>query len=90
MRFLLTQIIIIILIFIFIAALSNLTELGVVGWIIAGSTGHALFRIYKLLHNSFRTPVVKGRYSSNDPGTSDYSAQLYSFMFDDVTRPRDD
>ena len=90
MRFLLTQIIIIILIFVFIAALSNLTELGVVGWIIAGSTGHALFRIYKLLHNSFKTPVVKRRYTSSDPVVSDYSAQIYSFMFDDVTRAKDD
>ena len=90
MRFLLTQIIIIILIFVFFAALSNLTELGVVGWIVAGSTGHALFRIYRLLHNSFRTTNVKRHHMTSDHSTSDYSEQLYSFMFDDVTRTRDD
>ena len=88
MRFLFTQMIIIILVCIFIAALSNLTELGVVGWIIASSTGHALYKIFKLMHNSFSSTKSEEHRSSSNPASSNLSRQLQSFMFDDATGTR--
>ena len=91
MRFLLAQMIIVILVCVFIAALSNLTELGAVGWIIAGSTGHCLFKIYRLMYNSFKAADVNAR--SQPPcnnGSHSLSRRLESFMFDDATGVRDD
>ena len=82
MRFLIIQIVIVILVCIFIAALSNLTELGFVGWILAGSTGHALFKIFKHMHDGMK--------SSKSPETSDFSDKMQSFMFDDATGLNDE
>jgi len=90
MRFLVIQMIIVILVCIFIASLSNLTDLGFVGWIIAGSTGHALYKIYKHMHYSYKTTERKGKCSYCNSGISDFSDQVQSFMFDDVTSVRDD
>jgi len=90
MRFLFTQIIIVILVCIFIAALSNLTELGFVGWIIAASTGHGLYKIYKHMHYSYRTSKRKTRCTSCNHDISDFSAELQSFLFDDATGITDD
>ena len=91
MRFLVIQIVVVILVCIFIAALSNLTELGVVGWIIAGSTGHALYKVYKHMHYSYKTSSKrKCSYCSSEITASDFSRQVQSFMFDDVTSARDE
>ena len=92
MRFLVIQIVVVILVCIFISALSNLTELGVVGWIIAGSTGHALYKVYKHMHYSYRSSSRKRTcsYCSSDIPDSDLSSQVQTFMFDDVTGARDD
>ena len=54
MRFLVIQMIIVVLVCIFFAALANLTELGIAGWILAGSTGHALCRIYRHMHHNMK------------------------------------
>jgi len=89
MKFLVIQIVIVVLVCIFVASLSNLTELGVVGWIIAGSTGHALYKIYKHMHYSYKTSTKrKCSYCNSD--MPDFSDQLQSFMFDDATGVRDD
>jgi len=82
--------IIVILICIFIAALSNLTELGAVGWIIAGSTGHALYKIYKHMHYSYKAKTVKHRCPTCNFNASDFSKQIQEFMFDDATGINDD
>ena len=85
MRFLCIQITIVILVCIFIAALSNLTELGAVGWIVAGSAGYTLHKIYRHMHKSLKTKVSKERCLFCDPDESELSGQLHSFMFDDAT-----
>jgi len=90
MRFLIIQIIIVSLVCIFIAALSNLTELGVVGWVIAGSTGHCLYRIYKHMHYNLKTEDAKRKCAACSAKTPDFSGQIQSFMFDDVTGIRDE
>lgn len=90
MRFLLIQMIIVILICIFIAALSNLTELGIVGWILAGSTGHALYRIYVHLHNSMKSGDAREKYKSCSHAELGLSEKLQAFMFDDATRSGDE
>ena len=90
MKFLITQIIIITLVCIFIAALSNLTELGIIGWIIAGSTGHALYKVFKHMHYSMKFDERKRKYSLNNYEASDFSNRLESFMFDDVTGIKDE
>jgi len=90
MRFLVIQIVVVILVCIFIASLSNLTELGFVGWIIAGSTGHALYKVYKHMHYSYRTTSSKRKCSRCNSELTDFSNQLQSFMFDDATGVRDD
>jgi len=90
MKFLISQIIIVILICLFIAALSNLTELGAVGWIIAASTGHALYRIYRSIHRSMKSLNSRSRCPTCDQGTVNLSEQMQSFMFDDATGVRDD
>jgi len=77
MRFLFTQIVIVILVCIFFAALSNLTELGLTGWIMAGASGYSLYKIYIGIHNGFKPGGRKA--------ASGLSAVLESFMFDDVT-----
>jgi len=92
MRFLVIQIVVVILVCIFIAALSNLTELGVVGWIIAGSTGHALYKVYKHMHYSYRASGTKRKcgYCNSEITASDFSRQMQSYMFDDATGIRDE
>ncbi|MCL2426055.1 MAG: hypothetical protein FWD05_06930 [Oscillospiraceae bacterium] len=85
MRFLVIQIIIVILICIFFAALSNLTELGILGWVLAASTGHGLYRIYKHLHRSMKASNSKRKCISCNAKASDLSYQIQSFMFDDAT-----
>ena len=90
MRFLVIQIIIVILVFIFVAALANLTELGFVGWIIAGSTGHGLYRIYKHMHYSMKSASAKRSCPSCNSGAADLSEQIQTFMFDDATELRDE
>jgi len=93
MRFLVIQIVVVILVCIFISALSNLTELGVVGWIIAGSTGHALYKVYKHMHYSYRASSGTKRkcaYCNSEISESDFSRQMQSFMFDDATGARDE
>jgi len=93
MKFLVIQMVIVVLVCIFIAALSNLTELGIAGWIIAGSTGHALYRVYKHMHYSMKFDERKRRYSANDYNTQDhtqdFSSQIQYFMFDDATELQD-
>jgi len=90
MKFLFTQVIIVILICIFIATLSNLTELGVIGWIVAWSSGHALYKIYKHMHYSFRSYGAKKKCEFCDHTASDFSKQVQTFLFDDATGTRDD
>ena len=90
MKFLFTQMIIVILVCIFIAALSNLTELGAIGWILAASTGHALYKIYKHMYYSFRTGDKKQTHTPYRPQQSYLSEQIRSFMFDDATELHDD
>jgi len=92
MRFLVIQIVVVILVCIFIAALSNLTELGVVGWIIAGSTGHALYKVYKHMHYSYKTSGTKRKcsYCNSEITDSEFSRQMQSFMFEDVTGIKDE
>jgi len=90
MKFLVIQMIIVILVCIFIAALSNLTELGIVGWIIAGSTGHALYRVYKHMHYSMKLDERKRKHISNNFASSDLSSQIQYFMFDDATELQDE
>ncbi|MDR2568976.1 MAG: hypothetical protein LBD23_01595 [Oscillospiraceae bacterium] len=90
MRFLIAQIIIVILVCIFVAALSNLTELGLVGWILAGSTGHALFKIFKLMNNGLKSKDANKSRASRNHIINDLSERLQSFMFDDATEVRDD
>jgi len=90
MKFLIIQMIIVILVCIFFAALSNLTELGIVGWIIAGSTGHALYRVYKHMHYSMKFDERKRKYTSGNDRTKSLSSQIQYFMFDDATELQDD
>jgi len=90
MKFLIIQMIIVILVCIFFAVLSNLTELGIVGWIIAGSTGHALYKVYKHIHYSMKFDERKRKYTSNDFETTNLSSQLQTFLFDDATELQDD
>ena len=90
MKFLITQIIIVILVCIFIAALSDLSELGAVGWIIAGSTGHALYKIYKNMHQTAKPSDSKTRCPTCNTKVTNLSDQMQSFMFDDATGLNDD
>jgi len=90
MKFLLTQIIIVILVCVFIATVSNLSDWGFVGWIIAGSTGHALYKIYKHMHYSFRPKKPRKKCPSCSSDLPSFSDQIQSFMFDDATGVHDD
>jgi len=90
MKFLAIQMIIVILVCIFIATLSNLTDLGIVGWIIAGSTGHALYKVYKHMHYSMKFDERKRRYSASDFNKTDLSNKIQYFMFDDATELQDE
>ena len=85
MKFLVIQMVIVILVCIFIAALSNLTELGIAGWILAGSTGWALYRVYKHMHYSMKLSERKRKEIPCDFIESDLSHQIQYFMFDDAT-----
>ena len=90
MKFLFIQIIIVALVCIFIAALSNLTELGVVGWIIAASTGHGLYRVYRHLHCSMKDEDSKRKCEQCSSKETNLSKQLRYMMFDDVTSVSED
>ena len=77
MRFLFTQILIVILVCIFFTALSDLSELGITGWLITGASGYVLYRIYKQINYNFKS--YKRRNASG------LSSTLESYMFADVT-----
>ena len=85
MRFLVIQMIIVILVCIFIAALSNLAELGIAGWILAASTGCALYKVYKHMHYSMKLAERKRKQAPCSFTESDISYQIQYFMFDDAT-----
>ena len=85
MKFLLKQVIVVALVCIFFTALSNLTELGVVGWILAASTGHGLYKIYVHIHNSFGSNAKKRRCKTCDTTESDFSKQIERFIYDDAS-----
>ncbi|MCL2819574.1 MAG: hypothetical protein FWD38_01890 [Oscillospiraceae bacterium] len=90
MRFLTIQILIVALVCVFIAAISNLTELGTAGWLIAATTAYALYRIYRQLSydKKFSERKEKSRYSDLDE--SEFSSQVRYFLFDDSTNLQDD
>ena len=77
MKFLLKQIMIVSLVCIFFAALSNLSELGTTGWILTSTSAYSLYRIYRGMHENFN--------KKNKRSTSGLSDRLESFMFSDVT-----
>ena len=85
MRFLFLQTIIVILLCIFIATLSSLTELGLPGWLLTGASGYALYKIYRRIRSGFKTNGPKEKHVSNDDDHSDLSRWLESLMFDDMT-----
>jgi len=94
MRFLVIQMIIVVLICIFFVALANLTELGFLGWILAASTGHGLYKIYKHLHKSIRSSSSKKECiscsSAYNSDAGDFSEQIQTFIFDDATSIKDE
>jgi len=90
MKFLFIQMTIVILVCIFIAALSNLTELGFAGWIIAGSTGYSLYRIYRHMHLGVKSSGQKDRPTSPGRDLTNFSRQIQEFMFGDATGAKDD
>ena len=90
MKFLFIQMIVVILVCIFIAVLSNLTELGIAGWVIAGSTGYCLYRIYRHMHLGTKSSGQKDRRSPHDPEPPNFSRQIQEFMFGDATGAKDD
>ena len=84
MKFLLKQVIIITLVCIFFMALSSLTQLGIVGWILAASTGHGLYKIFIRVNNNSQNEV-KQKCITCAPEEPDFSKRLESFMYDDAT-----
>ena len=90
MRFLVMQMIIVILVCIFIAAMANLAELGYAGWILAASTGWALYKVYKHMHYNMKLEERKRKETPCDFTESDLSYQIQYFMFDDATGQGDD
>jgi len=90
MKFLFMQIAIVVLVCILIAALSNLTELGLSGWIIAGATGYGLFRIYRHTHLSLKSSEQKDPRTKPGPESPNFSRQIQEFMFGDATGVKDD
>jgi len=90
MKFLLLQVTIITLVCIFVAALSNLTELGISGWIITASTSYCLYKIYKQIQYNIKYLERKEKNKYNDLEVTDLSSQIHYFMFDDATGLQDD
>jgi len=90
MKFLFLQMTIVILVCIFIAALSNLNEFGISGWIIAGSAGYCLYRIYRHLYYSLKQSDSKVKWEEFNSETPSFSRQVRDFMFGDATGARDD
>ena len=90
MKFLAIQVTIITLVCIFVAALSNLTELGLSGWIITASTGYCIYKIYKQIQYNLKLleRKEKTRYTYLDD--SDFSSTLSYFMYDDATSLSDE
>ena len=91
MKFLIKQIIIVTLVCLFFVALSNLTELGIVGWILAASTGHGLYKIFTHVHNGYNPNAIKKKCESCNPAATGLSGHLESLMYDDASGvPRDE
>jgi len=95
MKFLITQIIIVILVCYFFAAVSNLTELGLSGWIVMGITGYALLRVFRQIHYDIKSADRRKRRTIETEHDSSYSEDTVSsnkttdllmlFMYDDAT-----
>jgi len=90
MKFLIAQITIITLVCTFVAALSNLTELGISGWIITASTGYCLFKIYKQIEYNMKHLKRKEQNKHNTEEETNLSTQIQYFMFDDATSLSDE
>jgi len=90
MKFLVIQVTIVTLVCIFIAALSNLTELGLSGWIITASTGYCIYKIYKQIQYNLKLMERKERNRYSTLEEQDLSSQVQYFIFDDATKLRDE
>jgi len=90
MKFLFLQMTIVSLVCIFIAALSNLTELGIAGWIAAGITAYGLYKIYRHLHLSIKSLGKKDNQTTPSQESPNFSRQIQEFMFGDATGAKDD
>jgi len=73
-----------------VAALSNLTELGLSGWIITTSTGYCIYKIYKQIQYNLKLMERKAKSRYNYLDESDLSSKVQYFIFDDATKLRDD
>ena len=95
MKFLITQIIIVILVCYFFAAVSNLAELGLSGWIVMGISGYALLRVFRQIHYDIKSADRRKRRLTEtedkssheeDAGSSKKATDLLMlFMYNDAT-----
>jgi len=90
MKFLVIQVTIVTLVCIFIAALSNLTELGLSGWIITASTAYCIYKIYKQIQYNLKLMERKEKNKYSYLEESDISSKLQYIIFDDATKLQDD
>jgi len=95
MKFLITQIIVVILVCYFFAAVSNLTELGLSGWIVMGITGYALWRLFRQIHYDIKSAdrrkkrltetEHKNSFGKDADNSNKATDLLMLFMYDDAT-----
>jgi len=90
MKFLVVQVTIVTLVCIFVAALSNLTELGLSGWIITASTAYCIYKIYRQIQYNLKLIERKEKSKYTNLEESDYSSKVQYFLFDDATKLHDE
>jgi len=90
MKFLVIQVTIVTLVCIFVAALSNLTELGLSGWIITASTAYCIYKIYKQIQYNLKLMERKAKSKYSYLEESDISSKLQYLIFEDATKLHDD
>ena len=90
MKFLVIQVTIVTLVCIFVAALSNLTELGLSGWIITASTAYCIYKIYKQIQYNLKLMERKAKNKYSYLEESDISSKIQYLIFEDATKLQDD
>lgn len=85
MRYVFAVCVSIVLIILFFFSLFSISEYGVIGLILAGSSGYCLYKLYMCMYNCYKTDVSATAHSSGSNGSARQSNLFSCILFGDST-----